>query len=186
MKITNCEIFLILLALASIPLISAVSGWTITTDSISSTSVAWNVSQKPGTITALSYDGIQVSGFDPNAAVLVQSGLSGNETHNIAVTAGGILSNLSATTTESSNDVINDLFGRWSYVFVIIIFILAGAVIHWLFYWFGVGVSLYAEAEYIKNNPNIITDIWHVQFYLYLALFILCILLWFLRIRGRK
>jgi hypothetical protein len=162
------------IALILILAILPVGGWNITTDSVSSTSIAWNVSDKPGVITSLSYDGITITDFDPDATVLIQSGLYGNETHNIRVVANSTNATASATTSDTTNDAINKQIDKWIYLFIILICFLAGMVLPfgYVFSLLGSGVSLYAIAEYIQKVPNPATDIWNIQFYVYLFMFV--------------
>jgi len=77
--------FIILLFFALIPMVSA---FEITTDEVTSTSIVWNLSQKPQgvTIEEIALDGIVISDFSVNATRIVQSNLYPDETHIITIT----------------------------------------------------------------------------------------------------
>lgn len=78
--------FIILFSLISFVCFT-VSGFNITTDETTETSIIWNLSALPNetNITTIALDGIMLEGFIPNAKQIVQNNLYAGETHLIVV-----------------------------------------------------------------------------------------------------
>ena len=186
------NIFLILMAVFL--LANPVSAWNITVNQTGESYIAWDVSQRVGPITSLAYDGQTISDYDPYANILIQSGLGSNETHFISAISDNVTASLLATTNTSLKNEyyavsaqLWNFFNTWIYLGLIIVLFVIGAVLHWAFYFIGSFISLYALAKYLQETPVQVTDIWHLQYFIYLALFILGLLLWMMGIKkGRK
>lgn len=183
-------IFFIILAFL---LINPCFAWNITVNQTGESFIAWNVSDRPAAITYLAYDGHNLTDYDPYANILIQSGLGSGETHIITATSFNQTVTQSATTNISvknqfffTSSITWDFFNQWFYLGLIIILFILGAKINWAFYLIGSFISLFALAKWLVSNPDTVTDIWHLQFYIYAALFILGLLLWLLQIRKRK
>lgn len=104
------KLFIILLFFALIPMVSA---FTITTDEITTSSIVWNLSQKPPevTINEIALDGIIISDVSVNATKIVQSGLEPDETHIITITdSSETISEKEAITNSVPETSIDTLF----------------------------------------------------------------------------
>lgn len=174
-------------------LTGAVSAWTITTDTVSQTSITWNVSEKTDIITELSYDGISVSDYNVNAQTLVQSNLKPGEFHFITVNANGTTSTASATTNASAQEDYYSqsadtwaFLNQWFYVGLIIVLFILGFSLHWSMFFIGSFISLFALAKYLLDQPVVTIDIWALPFLIYGALFVIGFILWAVRKRNRR
>lgn len=161
--------------------VGGVSAWNISIDNTGSSSIVWNTSDKPGLITFVSYDGINLSNYDPNATQFVQSDLSSNTFHNIKVIADGQTATFSTVTNMSAAEKVNTLINEWFLVGVVLALFILGFVIHWLLFWIGSFVSLYGLADYLLKHPNLIVSIWSLPFLIFGALFVLGFVLWAFR-----
>lgn len=161
--------------------VGTVSGWDITIDNTRPSSIVWNVSDRPGLISFVSYDGINLSSYDPNATVFVQSDLSSGTYHSIKVIAGGDTAILTATTNTSAAEAVNTDINKWFYLGLILLMFFCGFAIHWSLFWVGSFISLYALAEYILKVPAISINIVNLQFLIYGAMFLLGLILWVFR-----
>ncbi len=169
-------LFLALVLLAAIVPVSA----TITiTSETGSSYIGWSWLEGIAATNA-SIDGVYISDFDPSGRVFVLSGLQSNETHKFCVYSESD-SGCSTATTAQDNSIFARITGDamlWFYVILILAVFLFGKVLHWIFFLLGSGISLYALATYLIDNPVITTDIFHLQFYIYCAFFLLGIYLW--------
>ena len=182
----NMKIIIAVLALTILATSSA-SAFTITADQVTETSISWNVTDiDPAlAISAVSFDGVNLSGMDPKATVFIQSGLKPGEYHSIRVETSDTLSKIATaktnassldTSQKSSNDQVSalgDFLNTWKYLILIVIFVIIGLARRLGFIEVIASiVSLYALAAYIKENDLSVTDIWHVNFLLYIFFFV--------------
>jgi hypothetical protein len=181
-----CCVLLLLLAFA-MPVSADI---TVTTASAGSNYIDWTWTGT-GAIDPISIivDGnyaITNETYPANEYIL--SGLEPDSTHFIQVISGSS-SGYNKTSTLPDSSVYGQLTANvntWFYVLLVAVLFIIGRYLHWIFYWFGSCVALYAEALELIQYPDIVTDIWHIQFYIYLALFLLGIGLWFLQIGKKK
>ena len=97
-----------------------VSGFTITTDNISETSIVWNLSQRGAVnISSIAFDGIEVEDFITNPTAIVQNNLWADETHIITVIddTGGI-STATAKTSRSQNTLFMTTINAWILIII--------------------------------------------------------------------
>lgn len=132
MKETNI-FYNILLFFCFISFIIPVGAFEITTDSITETSIVWNLSQRgENTIMEIALDGVILENYSPNATRIVQSNLKPSETHIITVTDSSFtLSELSAETltpTEKAEDFFGTL-NLWVLVILALVFTMAAIFI---------------------------------------------------------
>lgn len=170
---------ILFLALVLVAAMLPVSATIPVTPEIGSSYIGWSWPDGIATINA-SIDGIYISGFDPSGRVFVLSGIQPNETHNFCIYSESD-SGCSIATTAQDNSVFAQVTGDvtlWFYVLMILVVFLIGKVLHWVFFLLGSGLALYALATYLIDNPVITTDIFHIQFYIYCAFFLLGIYLW--------
>jgi hypothetical protein len=170
-----------ILLILSCLLISPCLAWNISIDNIRPSSIVWNVSEKPGSITFVSYDGINLSSYDPNASLFVQSDLSSGTYHSIKVIAAGQPAIMTATTNVSAAEAVNSDVDKWFYLILILLCFFCGFAIHWFLFWIGSFIALYALAEYILKVQQITVNIVNLQFLIYGAMFILGLVLWVFR-----
>ena len=169
------------------------TAWIVSVDNTTTTSIVWNVSNKSEAITALYYDGYEISGYDPSANLLVQSGLDPGEYHFMSITTNATTTNATATTNVSAEESYYSqsasfwgFFAQWYYLIFIIVLLAVAMAVHWIFYFVAAFVSLYALAKFIIDNPGgITTDIWHIQYFIYGAFFLISLIMWAMRKRGR-
>lgn len=169
--------------LAILTLSGIVAGWNITVDYTTPSSIVWNLSEKPGTITFVSYDGINITKYDPDAVELVQSDLSSNTYHSLKVIADGETAIKSQVTNESAADKVNTDIDTWFLVGAVLVLFFCGFAIHWFLFWIGSFVSLYGMATFILEHSPIQANIWNLQFLIYGALFVMGFVLWAFRKR---
>ena len=175
------QLFLILII--GVLIFSPVLAWDITIDRTSPSSIVWNVSQKPGTITFASYDGINISGYDPNTTILIQSDLSSGTYHSLKIVSSGETATLSGSTNTSSAERVNTLISDWFYVGLTLALFFCGFVIHrWLFF-VGSGISLYGLAVWMEKTSVQVTDIWHIQYFIFIFFFVFGFFLWAVKIK---
>lgn len=181
--------FALIALVMSMFFISAVSATIpIAVQNSSQNYITW--SWPPGMdLTNESIDGLTVCGFDQYATSFTLSGLNPNEQHTIVI-YNATDSGTNTAMTGSDTSVYAQITGTvntWVYLILIIVLFVIGASIRkdwgWIFYILGSCVSLYALADWMQKNQIQITDIWHLQFYLYIALFVMGIVLW---IFGRR
>lgn len=132
MKETNI-FYNVLLFFCFISFIIPVGAFEITTDSITETSIVWNLSQRgENTIEEITLDGIILKNYSPNATRIVQSNLKPSETHIITVTDSSLtLSELSVSTltpTEKAEDFFGTL-NLWVLVILALVFTMAAIFI---------------------------------------------------------
>jgi hypothetical protein len=172
-------LFLLGIAILAIPCLA----WDITIDRTSPSSIVWNVSQKPGEIAFASYDGINLSGYDPNTSVLIQSDLSSGTYHSLKVISSGETATLSGSTNTSAAERVNTLISDWFYVGLTLVLFFCGFAIHrWLFF-VGSGISLYGLAVWMEKTAIQVTDIWHIQYFIYIFFFVFGFFLWAVKIK---
>lgn len=180
----NQILILTLLAFIALAITPASATITITPVNVTSSSIMWSWS--PVTVQNLSIDGVFVCNINPASTNFILSGLGPNEPHTInIITAGDSGSNTTTTAGDTNTNQSTGLLtflNTWGYLILIIVMFIAGSKVHWIFYWFGSIVSLYALALFIQQYPSITTDIWHVEFYIYLCTFLMGIVFWVLRI----
>jgi hypothetical protein len=169
---------IIALALLAIPVSADIQ---ITVQNSSQNYITWSWPAGMG-ITNESIDGVTVCGFDSYATSFTLSGLNPGEQHTI-VLYNATDSGTNTATTGPDTSVYADITGTinaWIYVILIIVFFIFGMSIRWgwLLYILGSCISLYALADWMQTNSIQITDIWHLQFYLYIGLFLMGIVLW--------
>jgi hypothetical protein len=144
----------------------------------------------PITIQNLSIDGVFVENVNPTSTRFTVSDLRPNEPHTIEIiTALDRGMNTTTTAADTNIDQSTDLLTSINtviYLFIIILFFFTGIKIHWVFYWFGSSVSLYALYAFIQKNPVITTDIMHINFFMYIGLFLMGIVLWLVRILKKN
>jgi PKD repeat protein len=159
--------------------------WIIFTDNITQSSITWNLSNKALPLTFVSLDGIALTGFDPNATIIIQSGLTGGETHSISAIANNTTATATATTRTSAGDTLINLVSDWFPVFIILGLFAFGVWLHWLIFFIGSGVSLYFLYDWIQRYPIQTVGIGNLHFLVYAALFILGLILWLFKRKGR-
>jgi hypothetical protein len=148
----------------------------VTPDEITETSIVWNLTQLPPgrIIDTIAFDGIAVAGYDAAATRIVQNNLYSNESHIITIldTLGAVYES-SAYTLPSPQTWLYTEFNVWFYLLLIIALVFLGLLKKLGFLEIVAScISLYALALYIQNNTAIPTDIWHIQFLLYIFFFI--------------
>lgn len=156
---------------------------------VTSTSILWDIApyvpyQK------LYLDGIDMTAYYPNSSIIVQSGLGSSEKHTLSVISGSTEYTTICETTASEESrqqgsVIAFLtnLNEWIYLIVILPLLLYGLKIKASIYstiilFIASGVSLYALATWLIDNPQTVTDIWHLQFFVYGFLFLLGFIIW--------
>lgn len=168
--------FLALLIIAVIVPVSA----TINISAESGSSyIRWSWPVDAGVINA-SVDGKYIDNFDSSGGTFILSNIPANETHQFCVYSSTD-NGCSTTSTGQDNSVFSQITSDamlWFYVIAIMVVFLFGKILNWIFYFLGSGISLYALAMYLIDNPVITTDIFHIQFYIYCAFFLLGIYLW--------
>jgi hypothetical protein len=186
MKSTLATILIwIVLCIAIVPHASA---FAITAQDITESSITWNVTSIGSpeiVISSVSFDGVNLTERDPGATLFIQSGLKPDEWHSIRVETSDTLSktalaktNVSAldrSTTSSNNEILQlaDFFNTWIYLILIVIFVAAGLIRRLGFLEVVASIiSLYALVKYVSENDLSVTDIWHVNFILYIFFFI--------------
>lgn len=145
-----------LLFIFLIMLITSVSGFSITTDEITETSIIWNLSALPEgvNITEIAFDGITVSGHITNPQQMVQNNLYAKETHLIVVkTDDGNISTAQATTGESDQKNLTTTINLWFMVVLAFIFIVGAVLINVPFLAFvGTAFSIIGMIASLNNN----------------------------------
>lgn len=175
---------IIFILIGLILMISPCLAWDISIDRTSPSSIVWNVSQKPGIITFASYDGINLSGYDPNTSILIQSDLSSGTYHTLKVISSGESATLSGSTNTSAAERVNTLISDWFYVVLALGLFFCGFAIHrWLFF-VGSGISLYGLAVWMEKTSVQITDIWHIQYFIFIFFFVFGFFLWAVKIKS--
>jgi hypothetical protein len=143
------------------------------------------MSNKAAPLTFVSLDGITLTGYNPNATIIVQSGLQGGESHTISAIANNTTATATATTLISAGDRLVNLVSDWFPVFIILGLFAFGVWLHWLIFFIGSGVSLYFLYDWIQRYPIQTVGIGNLHFLVYAALFILGLILWLFRRKGR-
>jgi hypothetical protein len=143
------------------------------------------MSNKVLPLTFVSLDGITLTGYDPNATIIIQSGLQGGESHTISAIANNTTATATATTRTSAGDTLINLVSDWFPVFIILMLFVFGVWLHWLIFFIGSGVSLYFLYDWIQRYPIQTVGIGNLHFLVYAALFILGLILWLFKRKGR-
>jgi len=181
------RLLFILVILAILAVAPAAATINISVKERSQSHITWE--WDPGlTITNASIDGYWIRLFDPLSTEFTLSDLPSNETHTFNLyTATDTGTNTTKTLRDTSSygtfmDVVND----WIYLIIIILLIWAGRALSKWFYWIASFVSLYALATFISKSESIITDVWHLPFLIYGALFIIPLLMFFFTPRRMR
>ena len=182
-RINFLSILIIVIALLAIPVSADIA---ITVQNSSQNYITWSWPAGMG-ITNESIDGVTVCGFDSYATSFTLSGLNPGEQHTI-VLYNATDSGTSTATTGSDTSVYAQVTGfaiTWAYILLIAIMFILAVKIHWLFYWFGSGIALYALYHEIVSNPPTTSGINSFFFWIYIGLLIIGLVLWMLtRKRG--
>jgi hypothetical protein len=132
----------------------------------------------------MSVDGQIVTNFDPHAYSYTVKGSGPLEYHTIAVYTNQTSATSDATTTaDVATMLINDVLEYiWAIAAICMIVIGLGSRnrIWSMFCLLLVApfLSLFGFATYIQQTGIMITDIWHLPFFIYGALFIVSLVLW--------
>ena len=166
---------LAILAMVALPASAAIN---VSVTRVGVTYIMW---QWPDYITNVtgSVDGVMMPDIDPHTHTFSLTNLKENETHTLAIYTDTDSGTSTASTLPDNSVYVQTLeFSlAWVYILLAAIMFLLGAKVHWLFYWFGSGISLYALYKWIQVN-TVTTTIESLQFWIYLALFITGLLLW--------
>ena len=134
-----------------------------------------------------SIDGYIIKLFDPLSTEFTLSDLPANESHTFALyteTDSGVKTSRTLKDTSNYSSVM-DVINTWIYLLFIIALIWAGVKLSKWFFWLASFISLYALAKFILESESIMTDILHLPFFVYGAMFIIPILMFFFS-KGRR
>ena len=177
------------LLIALIAIVTAASATVNIVSNVTPTTITWQWVTGLN-VSTLSVDGYNVFQFDHNSPTFILSGLDPNTSHTILIyTQSPSDSGTNTATTKPSTSSQEKLYGDidlWIYVIIVILCFLVGRSIHWIFYFMGSAIALYALYSYIEANPVIVTDIVHIQFWIYIALFLMGMYLWLKKMRGKS